>query len=339
MQTSDKNRAVTVNHRKVKTSTTLNRRYTRRPATKSDVAVKIKRSPKVQRFNRPEAEKLEMQMQQEQIQQRQMQKEKIQQQQTIGVQMQKEKEQKTKMMTTATQIEKAPAPAMPHPMQNMANMRMRERAEVAQGQQSASKYTAKQLKDQAIQKALASAEKVTTEEGKNMTEQVKAKKKSKKLGDKMHFSFGRIMLATACAAAAVFAIAYFVNLNMPDISLRVAAMQTGIDPTYPNYVPRDYSVSSITSQEGKITMNFANSNTGESFTLIEEKSSWDTNALLSNFVKQEYDENYSIVREQGLTIYVSGSDAAWVNGGILYKIDTTSGTLTNKQIRSIAVSL
>ena len=86
-------------------------------------------------------------------------------------------------------------------------------------------------------------------------------------------------------------------------------------------------------------MTFTNSAIDSSFTLTEEKSSWDTNALLSNFVKEEYGENYTVIREQGLTIYISGSDAAWVNGGIVYKIDTTSGSLTNKQIRSIAVSL
>ena len=302
MQTSKQTRAATVNHRKTKPSTTLSRKYTRRPSKQSDADVKIKRSPKVQRFCRPE------------------------------------EAMTTTRAKTSAQTGGAMAPAMPHPMQDMANSLMRQRTEAMQ-QQSASRITAKQLKDQAIQKALASAENVTMEEGKNMTDQVKAKKKAKKLSKQMHFSFGRIMLATACAAAAVFAVVYFVNLNMPDISLRVAAMQTGIEPTYPNYIPRDYSVSGITSEEGKVTMTFTNSAIDSSFTLTEEKSSWDTNALLSNFVKEEYGENYTVIREQGLTIYISGSDAAWVNGGIVYKIDTTSGSLTNKQIRSIAVSL
>ena len=197
----------------------------------------------------------------------------------------------------------------------------------------AKKTSAKELKDQAIQKALASANNMTA------AEQAAPAKTQTKKTSQMHFGFGRVVLALACAAAAVFAIAYFVNLNMPDISLRVAAMQTGMDPTYPNYVPRDYNISSITSEEGKIAMEFVNSSDGGSFSLTEEKSSWDTNALASNFVKEEYGENYSIIREQGLTIYISGSDAAWVNGGMVYRIKTTSGTLTNKQIRSIAVSL
>ena len=121
--------------------------------------------------------------------------------------------------------------------------------------------------------------------------------------------------------------------------MRVAAMQTGIDASYPGYVPRGFSLSDITSENGKIVLNFKNASTGDAFSLIEEQSSWDSNALLTNFVKDEYGEKYSIVREQGLTMYVSDSDAAWVNGGVVYKIKTTSGSLTKKQINTIATSL
>jgi hypothetical protein len=193
------------------------------------------------------------------------------------------------------------------------------------------RVTARELKDQAIKKAMAEAVVAPEKNEKS--------KKKKKTDNKIHFGFGRVMLALACAAAAVFAIVYFVNLNMPDISLRVAAMQTGINASYPNYIPRDYNVSSITSEDGKITMEFQNSTTDDKFTLIEEASSWDSNALMTNFVKGAYGDNYTVIREQGLTIYVSGSNAAWVNGGVVYKIDTDSGSLTNKQIKSIATSL
>lgn len=183
--------------------------------------------------------------------------------------------------------------------------------------------TAKELKDTAIEKALAST----------MKTQVVEK------SPKMHFGFKRILLALACSVAAVFAIVYFVNLNAPNISLKVAAMQTGIEASYPSYVPRDYSLSDITSESGRITLNFKNSSTSESFTLTEEKSSWDTNALLNNYVRKEYKDDYSVIKEQGLTIYVSNSNATWVNGGIVYKLNAPANSLTKKQIKSIAVSL
>ena len=116
-------------------------------------------------------------------------------------------------------------------------------------------------------------------------------------------------------------------------------MQTGINASYPSYVPRNYSTSSITSENGKITLNFTNSVEDTSFSLVEEKSSWDSNALLANYVKPTFKENYSIIKEQGLTLFISGSNAAWVNGGVVYIIKADNNILTNKQIRSIAVSL
>ena len=291
MQTSENNRVVKSNRRRVQASTTLNRKYIRRPVKGVEGMSPVKMSPMVKHFNSPMPEVMPEESVTEAVQQ--------------------------------------------HPMQVMANAKMQERKMGVQGSQvgQAQRATAKELKDQAIKRALAAASK--SEEN---TKAVKSKSKVKKV-EKMHFGFGRVLLALSCAAAAVFAIAYFVNLNMPDVSMRVAAMQTGINPSYPNYVPRDYGVSSITSEEEKITLVFNNSATGGSFTLTEENSSWDSNALLSNFVKPEYGDSYTIVREQGLTIYVNGSNATWVNGGMLYKIKTTSGTLTNKQIRSIAVSL
>ena len=285
MQKSDNQQVATSAHRKVRSSTTLNRRYVKKPTRKTDVVVTIKRSPRVKHFN-----------------------------------------------TTMSAIKTQPATqlpnevATPHPMQALVNEKMKNRSSVSSAENK--KLSAKELKDQAIKKALAAASKTTEKE----------RSADEKAG-KLHFGFGRILLAMSCAAAAVFAIVYFVNLNMPDLSLRVAAMQTGINASYPSYVPRDFSLSDITSEEGKITLNFKNSSSGDAFSLIEETSSWDSNALLTNYVKDAYNDNYTVIREQGITLYVNNSDATWVNGGVLYKLKTLSGSLTKKQIKAIAVSL
>lgn len=185
--------------------------------------------------------------------------------------------------------------------------------------------TAQEIKQDAIEKALSAASKQDTDYEEKKT--------------RPHFEFKRVALALACAAAATFAIVYFVNLNAPNISLKVTAMQTGIDASYPSYVPRDFSLSDITTEDGRMILNFSNASTGSAFTLTEEKSSWDSNALLNNYVRNEYGEDYATIREQGLTIYISEGNAAWVNGGVVYKIEATSGLLTKKQIKSIAVSL
>ena len=286
MQKSDNTKQAVTTRRKVQSSTTLNRRYVKRPDLTGDVTISIKRSPKLKHFAT------------------------------------------SSMAQTTSEKSEAQTAAVKHPIQETANQRMKARKTGIQPIQQQS-LSAQELKDRAIKKALANAESVTTEQQKD---------KSKK-GSGLHFGFGRIILALSCAAVVVFAIVYFVNLNMPDLSLRVAAMQTGINASYPSYVPRDYNISSITSENGKISLEFRNPSTDDRFAIIEEASSWDSNALLSNYVKDTFGENYTIIREQGLTIYVSGSDATWVNGGIVYKINSKGDILTNKQLRSIAVSL
>ena len=192
--------------------------------------------------------------------------------------------------------------------------------------------TAKEIKEQEIQKALDDASKKKFHSETLSTHKVTKNKET-------IFNFRRIVLAMVCAATAVFAIVYFINLNSTDITLKVTAMQTGIEASYPSYIPRGYSLSDIASESGKIIMNFRNSSTNDAYTLIEENSSWDSTALLNNYVKGEFGDNYTILKEQGLTVYVSNSDATWVNGGILFRIKTTSGSLTKKQIQTIATSL
>ena len=376
MQKSNANHSATVSHRRAQASTTLNRRYVRRPTGKmmptqtaksTDVQVSIKRSPKITRFGTSMSQQqiqkqkqtqsqqqtmtkqdqgsMQKQMQTEKKQmqgsiQKQMKTQQMGQQQTeMQMKMQAEKKMTQTKMTgrTKIQVEDSMKPVETHPMQKSAQAKMRERQQMMAKQQTQNqRMTAKELKDQAIKKALMSAATADMKEKKMASSQ--KTKKTKSMG-KMRFGFGRVMLALSCATAAVFAIAYFVNLNMPDISLRVAAMQTGINATYPSYVPRDYSVSGITSENGRVVLEFRHTNSDDKFTLEEEASTWDSNALLNNFVKETYRDEYTIIREQGLTIYISGSNAAWVNGGIVYKLKAADGVLTNKQIRSIAVSL
>ena len=51
MQKSDTTHSATATHRKVQASTTLNRRYVKRPVKSADVMVSVKRSSKVKHCN------------------------------------------------------------------------------------------------------------------------------------------------------------------------------------------------------------------------------------------------------------------------------------------------
>lgn len=150
---------------------------------------------------------------------------------------------------------------------------------------------------------------------------------------------GRVVLALVCSAATVAALVAFVHFNMPDISVKVAAIQTGIDASYPDIVPRGYTLSSVSSdKDGEVSMTFKNSE-DYSFTMTEEKSTWDSTALLTNYVRKVMTEDFVTQREQGITIYSQGDMAAWVNGGILYKVKSYGKNLTKEQIRNLATSV
>lgn len=318
MQKSGRKHKAVSAHRKVKASTTLNRKYVQRPSqSKGDaVEVAIKRSAKIKHFDVAPVENFEPVVAAKPAKAKRK----------IEIQAEEPIE---KAIAASARQETPMLPAVMHPVQETAAKRLRMRKTAPK---AARKLTAKELKDQAIQKALANSSKMIDQQN------AEAEKKHKRA--KMHFGIGRVILALSCAAVVVVAIGYFVTTNMPDISMRVAAMQTGIEASYPGYVPRDFSLLDISSEEGKVEMNFRNDTNGDAFSLVEENSSWDSNALLTNYVKPEWGENYSIVKEQGLTIYVNEkSDAAWVNGGVVFKLKNLEGELTKKQIRSIAVSL
>lgn len=149
----------------------------------------------------------------------------------------------------------------------------------------------------------------------------------------------RIAFAIACSAVTVLGLFFFVQTSMPDITVKVTAMQTGIDAVYPSYIPRNYSFKDATSEkDGSITMTFSGPE-GASFTLTEEKSTWDSNALLNNFVKSNFSGDYATLRERGITVYVDRGSAAWVNGGILFKTTSSGKNLTKEQIINLVSSL
>ncbi|MBR3595321.1 DUF4367 domain-containing protein [Candidatus Saccharibacteria bacterium] len=186
---------------------------------------------------------------------------------------------------------------------------------------------ATKVKDSAVKSALKSVASMDADSG-----------NKKGISTKRTLGAKKLLLAFGCAALAVGIVGYFVSVNTPDISVRVAAMQSGIDATYPTYIPRGYSLSDIVSEDKKISMTFNDSESG-SFTLSEEKTSWDNETLEASYVKSTWGNNYTSVREQGITIFISGSNATWINGNILYKIQASGNNLTKKQIKSIVTSL
>ncbi|HET6747417.1 MAG TPA: hypothetical protein VFH06_04910 [Candidatus Saccharimonadales bacterium] len=179
------------------------------------------------------------------------------------------------------------------------------------------------IKEEVIKNALEKAPSKTDK-------QVKTKKSRK---------FSRFASITSAAFALLLLGGYFTYLNMPNLSVRVAAAQAGINASYPEYRPDGYSLKGpIGYSDGQVNMKFAANAGPQSYTVSEQKSGWDSSAVLDNYVKEKAGDNYITYNERGLTIYTFDGNAAWVNGGILYTI-SGDAPLSSDQIRRIAVSM
>ncbi len=284
-------------HKRIERSTTLNRKYVKRPTPR------IRTSSEIHDENLRRRQALAARMNRERLLRLKATKKPV------------EKPQK-KVKAPVEKVTK-------HPLEISARKRLLSRKAPLEAKKTPSM---KEQKEQAIKSALAS-----------MTKNSQKTNEKKKLHTSF-FNVKRVSLALCSAIFVVGVAIYFINLSMPSISVQVAAMQSGIDATYPSYIPKGYSLSSVKSEENVLSLLFK-SNNGESFVLTEEKSSWNSSALESNYVKGLFKNKYSTIREQGLTIFISGSNAVWVNGGRLFTISAENNLLSKNQLVSIATSL
>ena len=364
------NHASSLDHRRIQKSSTLNRKFVKRPTARPKITAaagaasrslrqqgqartliqkhntvrlapssKITQNQQQQRQAQAQAERISVRQagavkQQQQAKQAAVAQQQRQQQQQRGqVAVKKQVQQQQQQRAVRRQIVSATSEDLPvqkNQTLEAARARMAARKQVAQPQH----LSAQELKERAIQQALRKVDKIDGD--KTMAAQF-VDAGQQKTG---HFWQRRgFAIAAGMAVISLALLGYLVHLNLPDISVRVTAMQTGIEKIYPSYVPTNYRLDGLVKEDaGRVTMNFKNDE-GKKFTLMEEKSNWDSAAVLSNYVKKNWGNDYSIAKGQGLTIYVSGANAAWVNGGVFYVITDESGSLSASDLHDIAVSL
>lgn len=238
---------------------------------------------------------------------------------------------------TTTPVRSAPvkpdAPAKTHPVAERAISRTRAKTKKAgvttpkpakPAKTAPKPATAKQIKEAAIAKALNAP--------------AAPKKKTAKPARKSQKHLRRIAII---AGVIVFVVAAFfaVYRLFPGISVSFAASQAGISATYPEFTPDGYSLDQpVTYEDGEIVLRFASHSNDNYYTVTQTRSTWDSSAVLDNVVTPVAGADYITTKERGLTIYSYDSVAVWVNGGILYKIDSKA-PLSGDQIRKIATSL
>ena len=258
--------ASSVNQRRTQKSTTLNRKFVKKVAPRPRInasAAAASRTLKGQSqqrvlIRRTQQVRLQPQPQQTIVQQ--------------AVETQTQAQQKFAQRAAAHSVSlkdiEAIQPAQDAPIVKIAKARMAARKAAAP-----QPLTAQELKERAIQQAL---RKVSTMD---VDEEYSEAFKKKHFWQKKKFA-----LAASMAVVSLALLGYLVSVNMPNISVRVAAMHSGIEKAYPSYVPSSYRLDGLVKEEnGRITMGFKDDN-GKKFTLMEEKSSWDSSCTFSNIM-------------------------------------------------------
>lgn len=209
-------------------------------------------------------------------------------------------------------------PAQTHPIAQKAEQRMQQ---TRQHHGAAPVKPSAILKKEAIDKALREAP------SGHGTKRVKRTKRTSKI-----MSFASVALSLLLLTG------YLTYINLPNLSVRVAANQAGIDASYPGYRPDGYRLAGVNYDTGSVSLEFAANAGPQNFTITQQQTSWDSTAVRENYVKSQWGDDVIPYSERGLTIYAHDGEAAWVNGGILYTI-TGDATLSTSQVRSIATSL
>lgn len=221
--------------------------------------------------------------------------------------------------TSGDAIAKADKPAQSHPVAQRAMLRVKPKSKVVK-----KPVTAKEIKDAEIAKAMASLQPKTSKRAK------KARKPGKTL---------RRLIIIGISLAITFGALFAIYRLLPSVSVSIAATRAGVSASYPEFVPDGYSLSQpVTYSDGEVDLKFKSNSNDNYYRITQTRSSWDSTAVLDNIVTPAAGADYVTTRERGLTIYTYDSIAVWVNGGILYKIDSKA-PLSGDQIRRIATSL
>lgn len=148
-------------------------------------------------------------------------------------------------------------------------------------------------------------------------------------------------LLTAGAAVILLA-GYVAYLNVPSLSVKLAAAQSGVNATFPGYRPDGYNFAGpVAFQQGEVELHFKANGSPETYTIRQSSSNWNSVAVLDNLVSKASGGVYKVTSTGGITVYTygtNGAKAAWTNGGVLYTVDGDA-PLSSDQLVDIAASM
>jgi len=156
------------------------------------------------------------------------------------------------------------------------------------------------------------------------------------------FSFAPrwVVLSTVMLFVLILA-GLFVWQNVPQVSVKLAALQANVDATVPAYSPSGFSFEGpAVNTSNSVTMKFkSDAEPAKSFTITQKSSDWDSASLLASYVTPAHkDFQTSQVKGNAIYIYGSNKHATWVNNGVWYVVDDQAN-LDSDQLLRIAESL
>jgi hypothetical protein len=149
----------------------------------------------------------------------------------------------------------------------------------------------------------------------------------------------RMMGVGSGVLAAVLLAGFFWYQNLPNLSMRMAATRAGVSASLPGYRPAGFSMSrNIKYQPGEITVSYHSNSDERQFELTQKKTEL-SGQQLGEELADKTDQSPLTYQDADKTIYIyDGSNAAWVEEGVLYKIEGDSA-LSSDQLIRLATSI
>lgn len=131
--------------------------------------------------------------------------------------------------------------------------------------------------------------------------------------------------------------AFFTYQNLPRFAMQIAASKAGIDASYPGYLPNGYGMSgAISYSPGKITTTFQSKRDSQAYTVTQQASNWNSEALQADFIKGNKQQAQTY-QQNGRTVFVyNGTNATWVDGGIWYRVEGKANLSTDQLLKLAA---
>lgn len=140
----------------------------------------------------------------------------------------------------------------------------------------------------------------------------------------------------AAIGLSVVVLGLIVVQNQNGARLQMASAKAGFDVSLPGYRPAGFDLGQLNYSSGAVAAQFSGPN-GSHYTITQKKSSWDSQALLNNFVAADY-AGYQTVASGGRVIYLYGDhNVTWVSDGVWYVIQA-DGSVSDQQLIDLATS-